>query len=318
MKQSIDNVSETVWKGCIRIKKNERALILTDGTKPEIVESLLRTGRKLCRCEVATIPVSGIHGKEPPERAAERMLENHAIIAPTSFSITHTAATKRAMDKGARVITMPNIMTDTFLRAIPVDYQAMKQFGERVKKLLGGNEVTVETRAGTDITVFREGRKIHNCNGLLEPGKVNNLPTGEVAFAPMEGRTEGRLVVDASCAPDSETKFGRIGVVKKPFRVDIENGEAVDCGNDVLWKWITSSENGSNVAEFALGTNPKARIIGNILEDEKVLGTSHMAFGTNANIGGVVRSGMHLDAVYRKPTIMVDGKMIMKEGRFLF
>lgn len=316
MKQSLDRVSEKVWKECIKIKKEEHALIVMDRDKLDIADSLFRVGKELCKCEVIEIPKASIHGEEPPDWIAKKMLENEAIIAPTSFSITHTAATKRAMENGARVITMPNIQVETFLRAIPVDYQAMKQFGERLKQLYG-NEVKIETKAGTDLTVFRGQRKIHNSNGMVEPGKVNNLPTGEVFFAPMEGKSEGKLIIDASCAPDSETNFGRIGLVKEPFRIDIAGGEAVDCENEVLWKWITSSKNGSNVAEFALGINPKARIIGNILEDEKVLGTSHIAFGTNANIGGVVRSDMHLDAVFRKPTITVDGKNVIRDGKLI-
>ncbi len=318
MKQSIDRVSETVWKQCLRIKKGEQALIVTDREKLDIANSLLRVGKRLCKCEMIEIPKASIHGEDPPKSVAEKMLGMNAIIAPTSFSITHTRATKQAAEEGARVITMPNIRKETFLRAIPIDYQKMKQFGERVKQFLLGDEVRVETRAGTDLMVFRVDREVMALYGIPESGKINNLPTGEVAFSPMEGKTEGRVIVDASCAPDSETKFGKIGLVKKPFRIDIEGGEAVDCENEVLWKWITSANNGSNVAEFAIGTNPKARIIGNVLEDEKVLGTSHVAFGTNANIGGVVRSDIHLDAVFRKPTISVDGKTIMREGRFLF
>jgi aminopeptidase len=318
MKQSLDSVSEIVWRRCLRIKRGERALVITDGDKPEIAGSLLKTGEGLCKCEMIEIPRAGIHGEEPPEWAARKMLDADAVIAPTSFSITHTMATKQAMDRGARVITMPAIKKETYMRAIPVDYQAMKRSGERLKQFLSGNEVRAETRAGTDLAVFRDDRKIHNCSGLVRPGEVLNLPDGEVAFAPLEGKTEGRIVIDASCAPDGETKFGKVGLVKKPFRIDIEGGEAVDCGNGVLWRWITSAENGANVAEFAIGTNPRARITGNILEDEKVLGTSHVAFGTNANIGGIVRSSLHLDAVFRKPTIYVDGRMIMREGRFLF
>jgi len=320
MKQSMDlyKVSETVWKQCLRVKRGEYALIVTDKEKLEIANSLLRVGKELCKCDMIEIPKAKIHGEDPPEWASEKMLGKDIIIAPTSFSITHTRATKQAADQGARIVTMPNIKKETFLRAIPVDYQVMRQFGEQVKQSLLGNEVRIETRAGTDLMVFRGDREIHNCCGLVEPGKINNLPTGEVAFAPMEGKTEGKLIVDASCAPDSETKFGKIGLVKKPFRIDIDGGEAVDCENEVLWKWIIHAKNGANVAEFAIGTNPKAKIIGNILEDEKVLETSHIAFGTSANIGGVVRSDIHLDAVFRKPTISVDGKTIIREGKFLF
>ena len=115
MKQSLDGVSETVWKECLRVKKNENSLIVTDSGKLEIANSLLRVGKKLCRCDMIEIPKAGIHGEEPPGWASEKMLEKDVVIAPTSFSITHTKATKQAMDQGARIITMPNIQNETFL-----------------------------------------------------------------------------------------------------------------------------------------------------------------------------------------------------------
>jgi leucyl aminopeptidase (aminopeptidase T) len=318
MKQSLHSVSETVWKDCIKVKSREKGLVITDGTNPDIADSLAGVGMGMCDCEMIKIPVANINGEDPPEWASEKMLGVDIIIAPTRFSITHTKSTKQAAEKGARIITMPNILMDTYLRAIPIDYTKVNEYGENLKKNFGGNEFRVETKAGTDLTLFRENREVFNSHGMIEPGMILNLPTGEVGFAPMENKTEGILMVDGSCAPDSKTKFGSIGLVKKPFKVLINKGEAIDCENDVLWNWITSSTNGSNVAEFAVGTNPSATIIGNILEDEKVLETSHVAFGTNINNGGTVRSDIHLDAVFRNPKISVDEKMIIKEGKFLF
>ena len=73
-----------------------------------------------------------------------------------------------------------------------------------------------------------------------------------------------------------------------------------------------------NMAEFGIGTNPKARITGTILEDEKVKGTAHIAFGTNASFGGKIQTSIHLDYVFDKPTITIDGREIVREGEFLF
>lgn len=70
-----------------------------------------------------------------------------------------------------------------------------------------------------------------------------------------------------------------------------------------------------NLAEFGIGTNPKARLIGNVLEDEKVLGTCHVAFGDNSTFGGKVLAGIHVDGILLKPTIKLDGKTVMEKGR---
>jgi leucyl aminopeptidase (aminopeptidase T) len=70
------------------------------------------------------------------------------------------------------------------------------------------------------------------------------------------------------------------------------------------------------VAEFGIGLNPKAEVKGTILEDEKVIGTVHIAVGNNLSYGRDNDVPIHLDGVIRDPDIFVDGKMIMKKGRF--
>ena len=72
-----------------------------------------------------------------------------------------------------------------------------------------------------------------------------------------------------------------------------------------------------NIAELGIGTNHGAKIIGEVLEDEKVLGTAHIAIGTNISNGGRIKAPVHLDGVFTKPTIYVDGKKIIENGKML-
>ena len=72
-----------------------------------------------------------------------------------------------------------------------------------------------------------------------------------------------------------------------------------------------------NLAELGIGTHDKALITGNVLEDEKVIGTVHIAFGDNKSMGGVIRVASHLDGVITKPTVEADGEVIMRDGEFL-
>jgi leucyl aminopeptidase (aminopeptidase T) len=55
-------------------------------------------------------------------------------------------------------------------------------------------------------------------------------------------------------------------------------------------------------------------VIGNVLEDEKVIGTVHIAVGNNLSYGGDNDVPLHLDGVIRKPDIYIDGKKIMEKG----
>ena len=76
-------------------------------------------------------------------------------------------------------------------------------------------------------------------------------------------------------------------------------------------------EDGTNIAELGIGTNEEATLTGNILEDEKILGTAHVAFGASAAIGGKVQVPVHLDCVVLEPTVEIDGKEIVRGGELL-
>jgi leucyl aminopeptidase (aminopeptidase T) len=66
-----------------------------------------------------------------------------------------------------------------------------------------------------------------------------------------------------------------------------------------------------------VGTNDRAQLTGLVLEDEKILGTVHVAFGASAGIGGTVAVPIHLDVVVVGPTLEVDGRTVLEEGRFV-
>ena len=74
---------------------------------------------------------------------------------------------------------------------------------------------------------------------------------------------------------------------------------------------------GTNIAELGIGTNEKAILTGEVLEDEKILGTAHVAFGASAAIGGTVQVPVHLDCVVTRPSVEVDGTEIVRDGELL-
>ncbi len=74
---------------------------------------------------------------------------------------------------------------------------------------------------------------------------------------------------------------------------------------------------GTNLAELGIGTNDKATLTGNVLEDEKILGTVHVAFGASIAIGGTVSVPIHLDCVVTEASLTIDGTKVLDEGRFV-
>ena len=64
------------------------------------------------------------------------------------------------------------------------------------------------------------------------------------------------------------------------------------------------------VCELGIGINKNARLIGSTIIDEKVLGTAHVATGSNYWFGGDIYSIVHYDQVFKNPKIYVDGELI--------
>jgi leucyl aminopeptidase (aminopeptidase T) len=159
------------------------------------------------------------------------------------------------------------------------------------------------------------GREAHASSGLFrEKGQWGNLPTGEAYLAPVEGQSEGVVVVDGSMAG--------VGLVRTPIRITVERGyaTAIEGGEEAERLRALLEPHGRDaytVAEFGIGTNDRAILTGVILEDEKVMGTIHIAFGDNKSMGGTVRVASHLDGLVTAPTVLLDGEVIMRDGVLL-
>jgi leucyl aminopeptidase (aminopeptidase T) len=256
------------------------------------------------------------NGEEPPAPIAALMAASSVVLCPASKSITHTAARREACSHGVRLATLPGITTDMMIRCLNADYEAIAKRSKKLAMVLeSGNEIHVTSPVGTDIRMLRGDRRAIPNTGLYHnAGEGGNLPAGETYFAPVEGSSQGIVVFEGAVAG--------IGKIKKPIRLVVKDGIAVEItGGDEAQKLNDLlnplGEAGRNIAELGIGTNDQAKITGVILEDEKVMGTVHIALGDNISMGGKVAVPSHLDGLILQPTVYVDGRMIMDAGRLL-
>lgn len=312
---TIEQAAEIIVKDCMDVKKEESVLIITDKEKRSIADAFLEAVKKATDSyKLLEIPVGNQHGEEPSEEIAKEMLNYDVIIIPTSKSLSHTKARLNACKNKARIASMPMITEEILQRCIAIDYQKLKKLHERLRQILiGSKEVKITTKAGTDITTCVT--EVHGKTaGLLhEPGDWGNLPTGEVDSGVKEGATTGIIIVDGPFG-DIKLEYPLTLEIKDGYIVSIEGKEA-DKLKDVL---DPIGKQAYKIAELGIGTNPKAAITGNTLEDEKVLGTCHIGVGNDTSYGGRNDVPIHTDGVIKKPTIYIDGKMMMEDGRFLF
>jgi len=311
--QGLSKGAKIAVETCMGVRPREIVLVVTDPARLRIAEALVEAAEK-ARAEamLMCMQARSRHGEEPPKPVERAMMASDVVLAPTTYSLTHTQARLRACRAGARVVTMPMITEEMMCRgAMLADYREVSRLTHKVADLLTkASEVEVSTSAGTDLVLDISGREACPDTGIFHnPGDFGNLPAGEAFIAPIEGKAKGRIVVDGSMV---DTLWATIEIKVNSGRATRISGRPA---NRLIKMLEEAGPKAYNLAEFGIGTNPKARLIGNVLEDEKVLGTCHVAFGDNSTFGGRVRAGIHVDGILLKPTIKLDGKIIMEKGQ---
>lgn len=298
-------------------KPKDEVLILVDtNTESLVSESLAAAAFEMgMEPNVITMIARPVHGNEPTKVVAEAMKACDLLICANSTAMTHTDAVRSALKLGKKFISMPGITVDMLTRgAATADYQEVEKITRNVAEILTlGNEVRVTSREGTDITFSIKNRPCFSLAGIFHHGTIACFPDGEAAMAPVEGSAQGKILVDVS--------IHSIGLLEEPLLIKVQNGKAVEItgGRDAIkLKDILSTRGNDDsyfIGEFAVGTNSKARIIGNVSEDKKRIGTVHFGLGDNRTLAGEIRCPTHLDVVISTPTVIVDGRTIVNDGK---
>lgn len=308
--------AETVVKQCLNVSEGEKVVVVNDGNDQDLINVLLEVVSEITdEHELLGYETPENHGEEPPERVAEALRNADVFIAPTQKSISHTEARREANEKGARGVTMPSINKEVWKSSLTADYEEIKSISEKAAELLRKHdEVFIETDSGTELTVEIPGEVEEDTGIVHESGEFSNLPAGEAYSGIMEA--EGQLVIDH----DSQTKDGCEGAV---VEISGEKVKSVRNAGEHMSETFENVENARNMAEFGFGTNPEATLIGNVLQDEKVLGTVHIAFGDNRfcfpdNHPRSKGSEIHWDFVCENPTVYFGDEKVLDEGEPVF
>lgn len=302
--------------GCLGVGPADRVLVVYSDEQHVVAEAFAAAAEpRAGEVTLLTFPTMSRDGEEPPREVAEAILGADVVFAPTSRSFSQTQARIAATRRGVRIATLPTITEEIFARAVAVDYAELRRRGEWLAaRLTAASTARVTSPAGTDIVLDLDGRTALSDDGhLQQSGSFGNLPAGEAYIAPLETIGDGTIVFDGS--------LGGYGLLTTPVRVTVEGGRAVEADTDA-GKWLLETldaggELGRSIAELGIGTNPAATLSGNVLEDEKVIGTIHLAFGTSAGLGGVNLAGVHIDGIVLRPTVELDGDRVLDGGRLL-
>lgn len=309
--------AETIVNQCLRVEHDEHVVIPDDGNDQDLVDAILASVADTAGAyDHITYDEPATHGEEPPDRVAEAMRESDVFIAPTSKSISHTDARREACEAGARGATLPGITKEIWETSLQADYTRVKEITDEVFDLLSAAEtIHITTPSGTDLTLEYDIDHFHKDTGLIrKPGDFGNLPAGEADGGISDA--QGTLVIDhfpfAPAGTQVTIEDRRIVAVDHPGSQTSDLAEAVE---DV--------DGAESVAEFGFGTNPSATLIGNVLQDEKVLGTVHVAFGDNSSYltpeePQYTNCEIHWDTVCESPTVYFGDELVLDEGEPTF
>ncbi|MGH2954065.1 MAG: aminopeptidase [Solirubrobacterales bacterium] len=312
----LDRAVAAVLGDCLGVREGEEVLVIANPATIGLAERLrAEAGRIGADGVMALIAERASHAAEPPASVAAAMRAADVVLAPTIQSLSHTAARRDANEAGTRVATLPGVTEDTLARTMGIDVAAVRRRSAAIAdRLTRGAQAEITCANGSELRIGLGDREGTADDGdLAAPGAFGNLPCGEGFIAPVEGTSEGTLVVDGTIA--------QIGGITEPPTLTVENGHLVDAtgpqGKQLMELLTVHGPDGTNVAELGIGTNEKAVLTGNLIEDEKILGTVHVAFGASAAIGGTVQVPVHLDCVVMKPDVSIDGEPLVRAGELL-
>ncbi len=311
MNEAILDAASNVIANCMRVKPDERFLLLTDDGKLDLAKCFFEAAKALGLQPVLLSIPTQIGGELPP-LASSALLNADVAMILTTGSFTHTKGRAQASEKGVRIASMPTLTEEIAAQTLNANFDEIAQMSIALAdKLTACSTIRVTTELGTDLTLHCSGRQ-----GLADTGKLDfmgafgNLPAGEAMVAPIETMGDGKLVVDGVVVG--------LGILASPLTLTFRDGRIVDVQGDMAQSFQDFvgkfDDTAWQIAEFGIGTNPDCRIMGNPLVDEKIFGTIHIACGNNLFMGGQQGGNMHYDMIVQSPTVYLDGNCVIEKG----
>jgi leucyl aminopeptidase (aminopeptidase T) len=305
---------------CVDLHSGERVLVVTDTMRDQSVAHALIGEALAAGSEgvLIVIPTRRSTPQEPPAAVTAAMQATDIAFLYTTYSLSHSNARVQAQKAGARIISMPGVTEDGFLRTLSIDIEALASLTNKLSaRVTRAKSARILTPSGTDVSLDL-GHPVTVIDGICrKPGDLDFFPPGLFLSVPREGGVSGRAIVDGAI-----TQIGRLS---SPVAMTFEEGRLarIEGGGEAtrLEKLLASLEdkNAYRFAAWGIGTNPGAALVGEdpSFEGERVFGYCHVSTGSNATFpGGTVRAKIHLDGIISNPTIYLDGEVILKEGKF--
>lgn len=278
--------------------------------KPELAEFIANWADK------SVIIVADINTHELAQANSANMLIRSKILQPIRsismkkpWVLTYFPTPAMAQDANMGY----EEFCDFFYSACIRDWKTEDVRLKKLAAMLNDAKVIEVEGEKTSLRLSAKGRVFIPCTGQY------NMPDGEVFTAPVDDSVEGHVYFNFPLL--------RQGKMIRDIELWFEKGRVVKAkaseNEDFLNEILNTDEGARRLGEFAIGTNPGIKnYMFNVLFDEKIQGTIHMALGeAYEECKGINKSAIHMDIIKdMKPKgslVKVDGKVILKDGKLI-
>ncbi|ELY50943.1 aminopeptidase [Natronolimnohabitans innermongolicus] len=302
---------------CANVEPSEHVAIVGDWRSDDVTERLAAAARTIgSEASVHLMAPREEDGNEPPEAIAGAMREADVVVLVPTRAIAHSAAAKRALENGTRIVAMAKLSLEELLAdGLRVDFD---EIGEEVREMADrfadADTARLTAANGTDVTFALGDRPGNGLNCTVrEPGEFTVAYCAEANVTPIPDGTNGRIVFDGSIP-----NLG-IGLLRDELTMEIDDGSVVSIDGaegervEAIWQRYDDPAV-REVAELAVGLNPRCtELTGGFINDHGVYGTVHVGFGTSSNLGGENRTPLHFDCTLRSATLELDGETVVQD-----
>lgn len=315
-----NNAAEVLLTTCSNAGKDETLLFVTDDSSMDVALVMWEASKDFPNRTLVMMNDRNMHGEEPGKAVAAAMMGADVIFGCTKFSLFHSTARKAAVANGARFVNMVDYKLDMFEKGgLFCDFETTGDICQRVADALADRtHCRITTAKGTSFQCSIEDRApVPQFGRSLRAGTSSSPPDIECATCAVEGTAEGVVYIDGSI-PHPE-----LGLITEDIKLTVEKGSIVKIeGGEqarTLERILESfdDENVYKIGEIGIGLNQMCELNGNMLEDEGCGGTIHFGCGDNIGFGGITESAVHLDLVFKEPTMVVHDVTILRDGEVM-
>jgi leucyl aminopeptidase (aminopeptidase T) len=330
MNENLRRDAELVVGVCMSVEKDDVVTIITDDAHVAEADALaqivVERGGYPVICNNEYQVKRGVADTKfpmaPPRNLHQAMVNSDEIIIITNLEwanrFAHVSAVRESCDANAKIASVEEGIGSWNMTKQDI-LDATDRAKAAIERLNGRKWCRVTSPAGTDVRVCIEGRPALEVTPIKKRGQMMGpVPLwAEVAFAAVEDKTEGRIIVDGIMLG-----IGLKGRVNEPIEWKIENGRCVSIEGGpeakALQKVIEGVDGATVIGEFAFGTSEKSPH--GSPSEKGLLGTVHFALGDNHNAypGGQNVSILHLDGNCLNASLMIEdtGEFIVKDGKW--